>query len=411
MTDGLAIRLAISLGIGLLIGVERERRKGSGEGRAPAGIRTFAVASLAGGLSLAFGGELVLVAVAVVIGALVAVSYARSSTRDPGLTTEIALVTTVLLGALAIREPVLASGLAVVVVILLASRTRLHRFVKSVVSEQELHDLLLLAAAALVVLPLAPDRAVGPLSVINPRTVWRLVVIFMAISGAGYIGLRLLGPGIGLALSGFASGFVSSSATIGAMGARARENPAVRPGAVAGAVLSTVATIIQMALLLGATSRPTLWALRWPLIFSGVAAAAYAVLFVVRSLRHRTRTKEQEGRAFHLPAAVGFAAIVAAVTLASAAIHQWLGERGLVLAAGVAGFADAHAAAIGAASVAASGRIPPDAAVIPILAALSTNTLTKATLAVLSRDRAFALEVLPGLLLVIGAAWTAWAIL
>ncbi len=226
MTEGLAVRLAISLGIGLLIGVERERRKGSGGGRAPAGIRTFAVASLAGGLSLAFGSEVVLVATTVVIGALLAVSYARSRASDPGLTTEIALLTTVLLGALAIREPVLASGIAVVVVILLASRTRLHRFVKRVLTEQELHDLLLLAAAALVVLPLAPDRAVGPLSVINPRTVWRLVVIFMAISGAGYIGLRLLGPGIGLALSGFASGFVSSSATIGAMGARARENPA-----------------------------------------------------------------------------------------------------------------------------------------------------------------------------------------
>ena len=101
MTEGLAIRLAISLGIGLLIGLERERRKGSGDGRAPAGIRTFAIASLAGGLSLAFGGEIVLVAVAVVIGALVAVGYARSPARDPGLTTEIALVTTVLLGALA----------------------------------------------------------------------------------------------------------------------------------------------------------------------------------------------------------------------------------------------------------------------------------------------------------------------
>ena len=286
-------------------------------------------------------------AVAVVIGALVAVGYARSPARDPGLTTEIALVTTVLLGALAIREPVLASGIAVVVVILLASRTRLHRFVKRVLSEQELHDLLLLAAAALVVLPLAPDRAVGPLSVINPRTVWRLVVIFMAISGAGYIGLRLLGPGNRPRPLRLRVGLRLELGDHRGHGARARENPAVRPGAVAGAVLSTVATIIQMALLLAATSRPTLWALRWPLIFSGVAAAAYAAIFVVRSLRHRTRSKEQEGRAFHLPAAVGFAALVATVTLASAAIHQWLGERGLVLAAGVAGFADAHAAAIG----------------------------------------------------------------
>ena len=84
MTEFLAVRLAISLGIGLLIGVERERRKGTGGGRAPAGIRTFALAALAGGLSLAFGGEWVLVATALVIGALTAVAYGRSRGRDPG---------------------------------------------------------------------------------------------------------------------------------------------------------------------------------------------------------------------------------------------------------------------------------------------------------------------------------------
>src|SRR5262245_56034528 len=180
MTETLAVRLAISLGIGLLIGAERERRKGDGDRRAAAGIRTFALASLAGGLSLAFGGEIVLVVTALVIGALTTVAYSRSRAQDPGLTSEIALITTVLIGALAVKEPGLASGIAVGVVILLAARSRLHRFVKSILTEEELHDALIFAAAALVILPLTPDRPIGPLEVVNPRTIWRLAVIFMA---------------------------------------------------------------------------------------------------------------------------------------------------------------------------------------------------------------------------------------
>jgi uncharacterized membrane protein (DUF4010 family) len=407
LIDFLAVRLAISLGIGLLIGVERERRKGSGGGRAPAGIRTFSLAALAGGLSLAFGGEWVLVATALVIGALTAVGYGRSRSRDPGLTTEVALVTTVLLGALAIREPALAAGLAVGVVLLLASRSGLHRFVRRVITEQELHDALIFAAAALVILPLTPDRTIDPLGVLNPRTLWRLAVIFMGISGAGYVALRALGPGIGLAVSGFVSGFVSSSATIGAMGARVRENPALRPAAIAGAVLSTVATVAQMVALLLATSRPTLLALRWPLLLAGVAAVLYSLGFAIRGFRTRTGRAGSEGRAFRLPVALVFAATISLATVVSAAVHLWLGEKGLVLAAAVTGLADAHAAAVAVASLVAGGKLAAAEAVIPILAGLSANTLTKAVLAVLSRDRAYALGILPGLVAVIGAAWAA----
>jgi uncharacterized membrane protein (DUF4010 family) len=411
MIDSLAVRLAISLAIGLLIGAERERRKGDGPTRGAAGIRTFALASLAGGLSLAFGGEYVLIVTALVIGALTAVAYSRSPARDPGLTTEVALVTTVLLGALAVKEPALASGLAVGVVILLAARTILHRFVKRVLTERELHDALVFAAAALVILPLTPDREVGPYGVINPRTIWKLAVLFMGISGAGYIALRALGPRAGLPISGFASGFVSSSATVGAMGARAKEHPPLRPAAVAAAVLSTVATVVQMAVLLAATSPPVLAELRWPLVFAGVAAVLYAVFFAIRGAKSKGADAAEKGRPFRLGVAVLFALVVGAVTIASALIHRLLGERGLILGAAVGGFADAHAAAIGIASLAAAGKLPPDQAVLPILAGLSTNTLTKAVLAVTAGGRVYALQIIPGLLAVIGAAWAAYALL
>jgi uncharacterized membrane protein (DUF4010 family) len=403
--EPLALRLGISLGIGLLIGAERERRKGEGPGRAPAGIRTFAVVSLLGGVCLALESEAALVASALVVGALAALGYRQSSKPDPGLTSEMTLLTTLLLGALAIRQPALAAGIAVTVAILLASRTPLHRFVQKVLTEQELHDGLLLAAASLVVLPLVPDHPVGPLSVFNPRTLWRLVVLVMAIGAAGYVALRALGPRFGLPLSGFASGFVSSAATIGSLGALAAKEPSLLPGAVAGAVLSTLATIVQMVLVVGATDRPTLSALALPLLLSGIAAAAYGLVFGIRATRKGAEKTSAPGRAFALKTAILFAATVSAILFGSAALLRWLGPTGLTVAAALAGFADTHAAAISVAALVASGKVSASAAVVPILAGLTTNTATKCVVAVASGGRRFALQIIPGLLAVILAAW------
>lgn len=409
-TEHLAVRLAIALGIGLLIGAERERRKGSGPTRAPAGIRTFALVSLAGGLSLAVGGELLLAACAIGVAALSAVSYGQKSRKDPGFTTAVALVTTLILGALAVRQPALAAGFAVVVVVLLASRTRLHRFVQEALTEQELHDALLFAAATLVILPLTPDHPVGPLGVLNPRTLWKLAVIVMSISAAGYLALRLVGPRFGLPLAGFASGFVSSAATIGSMGARAAKEPELLRAAVAGAVLSTVSTVVQMAAVLLVTDRPTFSALKFPLLLAGVAAVIYGALFTFRSDGMKSQAADQTGRAFNLMTALIFVATVSAILLGSAAVNRWLGSAGLAVAAGLAGFADTHSAAISVASLAAAEKIQASDAVFPILVGLTTNTLTKAVVAVTTGSRTFALRIIPGLVLVILAAWFGWVL-
>ncbi|MFY9549577.1 MAG: DUF4010 domain-containing protein [Thermoanaerobaculia bacterium] len=408
VTLSLAVRLGVALGIGLLIGAERERRKGSGPRRAPAGIRTFALAALAGGLSQSFGGAAVLAVSALVVGALAVIGYRRSHDADPGLTTEMALLTTFLLGALAVRQPALASGLAVAVAILLASRTRLHRFVRRALTEQELHDALLFAACALVVLPLTPDRTVGPFDVLNPRTLWKLAVIVMGISAAGYIAQRALGPRLGLPLAGFASGFVSSAATIGAMGRRALREPGLRRAAVAGAVLSTVATMVQMAFVLYATSPQSFRVMAVPLLFGGIAAVGYGTLFALRLARSRVEGERSRGRAFDLRSSLLFAGTVCLVLFAAAAVHQRWGGSGLLPAVALAGFVDAHAAAISAASLAAAGKLAAADAALPILAALSTNTVTKAVVALTVGRGRFAAQTVPGLLLVILAAWAGY---
>lgn len=398
------VKLAVALGVGLLIGAERERRQQSEGGGGPAGIRTFALVSLSGGTALFVGGIPLLVAGAVVFGALAALAYAKGSAEDPGLTTEVALVVAYLLGALAGKEPVLAASLSVVVTVVLASRTRLHRFVQSVLTEQELADALLLGAAALVILPLAPDRAVGPYGVLNPRTLWKLVVLVMAISAAGYVGQRVLGPRFGLPVSGFASGFVSSSATIGAMGGRARSEPGLLGACVAGAALSTIATFAQLGIVLYATSREAFSALALPLLLAGGVAAAWGLLFTLRSLRQRGAVTAGPGRAFNPLVALGFAAAVSAILLISAAANSLLGSSGLLVASALAGFADAHSPAIAVAALVAAGKLAPSDAVLPILLAIGTNSVTKAALAVTAGGRRFALPIVGGVVLVMLAA-------
>jgi len=409
--DEQGVRLAVALGIGLLLGAERERRKGEGPARGAAGIRTFALVALAGGIAMAVGGGLVLAVALGFVALAVLAAYILGDRTDPGLTTEVAVVVAFLLGALAQQEPQLAAGIAVVVTILLAAREQLHRLVSRALTEQEVHDALLFAGAALVILPLAPNERIGPYGVFNPFAIWRLVVIVMAIGGAGYAAVRLLGARVGLPLSGLAAGFVSSSATIAAMGARARETPALRTPAVAAAVLSTVATVVQMVIVVGATDSRTLAQL-WPaMAFAGVAAVGYGAVFALRALRDAAADAHQPGgRAFDLKTAVLFAATVTAVLFVSAVLGDWLGNRGVLLSAAVAGFADTHAAAIAVAGLAAGGRIEPADAVVPILAAFTTNSVTKMVLAAASGGRRFALEVWPGVIATAALAWAGWAL-
>ena len=403
----LTIRLLSALAIGLLIGAERERRKGEGPFRAAAGIRTFAIVSLIGAVTVVMGNEWLLAVAVLAVAALGTAAYLRSSHDDPGLTTETTLILTVLLGGLSVRYPSIAAGMAVAVVVLLALREKIHGLVSRALTENELKDALVFAAMIFVVLPLVPNRFIGPFHAINPRTIWVIVILIMTVSAAGYVAVRLMGPRFGLPVAGFASGFVSSTATIAAMGARSEREPPLARSAVAGAVLSTLATIVELAVVLGATNRASLSVLAVPLIAAGTTALLYGILFTVKTLRSEVPLTAQKGRAFSLKAALAFAATIAFMLLLSAALNARMGERGVIVAASAGGFADTHSPAVSVASLVSAGALAPTDTVFPILAALTTNTFSKIILAFSSGGRRFGIQVTPGLVLVIASAWAA----
>ena len=257
--------LGAALGCGLLIGIERERRKGTGPGRALAGVRSFALACVAGAACMLLGGLWLSLVGAAFIAALGVVAHARDRSGDPGVTTEIALLLTFVIGALCTTDLALAAALAVVVTVLLAAREHMHRFANQWLRQGEVRDGLLLGALALIAVPLLPDHAYwGP--VLNPRALATLLALLLAIQTLAHLAQRLLKTRHALMLSSLASGFVSSTATIATLGAQVRQGRADAPVMAGAALLSCVATLLQLLAVAAAVQPRWLAVLGLPLL-------------------------------------------------------------------------------------------------------------------------------------------------
>ncbi len=399
--------LALALGLGLLIGVDRERRKGSGPTRHFAGIRTFSLAALAGALAQSLNLPWVTLVTAVLVAALAVVAHLKDRSRDPGVTTEIALFVTFLLGVLTVDHPVVAAAGGVVVAGLLTARAPLQRFSTQTLSEQELRDALVLAGSALVILPLAPNQHLAWLGGVNPRTVWLLVVLIMGVQSLGHVALRLFGARLGLPLSGLAAGFVSSTATIAAMGARARKQPEVGTACIAAAWFSTVSTVLQISLIALVLQPAALRSLGPSLGCALVTALALGLAALWRS-EVLTDGAQAQGRAFSLLQSIGLALLLSGITAAVAWVQGALGTLATYAATALAGFADAHSASAAAITLSVHGTVAPATMLTAVLLAFSTNTVSKIVAAYAAGGARFGTPVSLGLLAVAVAAWLPW---
>jgi len=396
-----------ALGIGLLIGIERERSVHVQSEGASAGVRTFALASLIGAISMMTGGiPLLMVAVAVVAAARV-VSVTQQADPSIGFTTTLALVSVVLLGAMATETAFLAAAIAVVIASLLAARKMLHDFSRSVLTTIELRDGLILGVSVLVILPLLPDTDIGPGGALNPRTLFIIVVVIMMISAAGHIATRVIGARLGLPVSGFLSGFVSSTSTILALGHHATEKPEEAQSAAAGATLSSVSSLIQIGIILLALS-PAMFTMGFPMLFSaGVVAALHgaAIFFLAMRRKVERGVLELPSQVFSVKGALGFALIVAVVMVVSATLNDFFGNTAVLASVTLAGLVSTNSATVALASLVAAGQISAAAGALPLAAALSANAIVRILIVFRQKSKTFRRTVAFGLVLQIGAIW------
>jgi uncharacterized membrane protein (DUF4010 family) len=392
-----AVALAVALGCGLLIGVERERRKGSGPGRALAGVRTFALVSLLGAVAMLVGAAWLTLVGAAFVAALAVAAAWRDRSGDPGVTTEIALLLAYLIGALCTANPLLAAALAVTVTALLAGRERMHHFARQWLQPAELRDGIVLGALALIAVPLMPDRPLwGP--VLNPRTIVTLLVVLLAIQALAHLCRRLLRARQALMLSALASGFVSSTATIATLGADVRRGQAAAWQAAGAALLSCVATLLQL-LAVAAAVQPAWLAVLWLPALAGAALAFLWGAWMVRGAAARRLTTPDGSvdtqRMFSLRSAALVAALLTGVQAGVYALTLWLGNGGLLAATWLAALVDLHSAAAAVLAQAPAATAPTR---IALMVALAVHALTNCVTAWLSGGRAYAGALAPGLL-------------
>ncbi len=372
--------MALAVAIGLLIGFERGwQQRDEAPGQRVAGVRTFAMLGLLGGLAgIAASGPVQWVAVLASGGAagalLVAHAIEMRQERTVSATGAIAALTTMLLGSLASTgHHALAAAAAAALVALLAARKPLHALLQQS-SEEDVQALIRLGLVIFLVLPLLPDVGLGPYGSLNPRRLWFVVVVIAAISFGGYVLTRWLGDKHGGLFAAGVGALVSSTAvTLACAHAiRRREGDANQAGIALASAIMLIRTVV-LVVLLAPSALQTVSLLVGPALLVSVIAAIILVSIAATSESVTARASQ---RPPGLATALFFAALVAAVTLAAAWLDHQVGRSGAAAAIVIGGMVDVDSA-IAAIGGLPAGALSPRLAALAIAAPIAFNTLLK----------------------------------
>jgi uncharacterized membrane protein (DUF4010 family) len=380
----------IALGLGLLVGLQKERVDSP-----LAGLRTFALVSILGAVSAlvsAGNGPWVIVAGLLAVTALMIIGNVvilHAGEHDPGQTTEVAVVVTFLLGALVVIGPrEVAIVLGVTTAMLLHLREELKHWV-SRLSDGDVRAIMQFVVIWLVIVPVLPDQAYGPYQVLNPRQIWWMVVLIVGLNLAGYGAFRLMGARAGTLLAGVLGGVISSTATTMSYARQSKTNGgAARTAAVVVWIASGI-VFVRILLEIGVVAPAFLPVAAGPI---GVLIAVFmiAALATWRSATSPGNSPLEPGNPSELKPALLFGALYAAVLFAIAAAEDLLGNPGLYATAAVSGLTDIDAITLSTARLVATDVIVPSTAWRVILVAAMSNMVFKFGLVVSLGNREMA---------------------
>ena len=378
------MRLALGLALGLLIGLERERRGKE------AGLRTFGFIGLMGAIGGALGGGYGLAALAAT-GLLVLILNVSSLRAEQGteLTTSAAMMVTAMAGILCGQGHTLPpAAVMVIAAALLAWKERLADFSMGV-SEGEIRSALLLAILAIVIYPALPTGPVGPWNLIEPRFAWVTVILIAGIGFFNYVLWKMYGAR-GTELSGFFGGLINSNFTVIELSERVREvGPAFVPTAYRGILLATTAMVVRNATLLLILAPQALAG-----ALSAFALMALAnLLLVVRSMHRLYGRGGQVAPEIHLelpfslPQALKYGAIFLVLHVVGALTQRQFGDAGFYVVSVLGGLLSSASAVAAAATLAEQGSIAPATAGVGAVLASFTSLVFSLSFVLRTRSR------------------------
>lgn len=413
-------RLAAAIGIGLIIGLQREHTYYDQSGRHPAGVRTFTLVGLAGAmaalLSDQMGGVAPFVTGFVVVGMLLMamhVSFAIGHCKHEdstgghlpggdGITTSIAVVIVYLLGGICWYGRLLESCVIVVVILwVLSAKEQLHTFAQKL-SKEDILATVKFAVISALILPFLPNQAYGPagLEVLNPHTIWLFVVFISGIGFVGYVLIKLVGPGKGIWLTGLLGGLASSTALTLNLAGRSRENEDYASDFTLGIVLSWAVMYVRLYLicifLSGALAKP----LALPLLLPVVPALGYALYLKVKEFRNHQQKSADFTNPFKLLPAIKFGVIFTCVMFVANAARVYLGSGALLACSFLGGAAEMDAVAFSVIDMNLKAGLPVRELVLALLFASLANTITKGGLVFFLGAKSMRRPILPAVVLI-----------
>jgi uncharacterized membrane protein (DUF4010 family) len=372
-------QLAIALGLGLLVGFQRERTDSR-----LAGFRTFPLIVLFGAvcglLARSHGGWILAAGLGAIALLIVAGNFSggrREEREPPGVTTEAALLLMFAVGACLV-EGLTAIAIAIggTVAVLLHLKPEMHALAAKI-GDRDFRAIMQFALISLVILPVLPNRAFGPYAVLNPYKIWLMVVLIVGVSLGGYIAFKFAGTRGGALAGGILGGLVSSTATTVGWSRRSRETPAASVPAAFVILVASAIVFVRVAVLIAATAPAFAWAAAPSLAFVFVVLSALSVWCWPRKKSTNHSPPIEPGNPSELRPALIFALLYAGVLLAVAAAKDYFGERGLYIAALLSGLTDMDAITLSVAQMVNNQQVPPDTGWRLILSAAMANLVFK----------------------------------
>jgi len=401
-------RFGAAMVIGILVGLQREYAYDDPEREVFAGVRTFALMALVGGVAAMVADELAspwaFIGIILVLGALIAIAYFVSAWRgEVGLTTEVSALVTILCGALCYWGYLpLAAAMAVATMVLLSIKLEMQTFVRRLTRE-DVFATLKFAVITAIVLPVLPNQTFGPppLNVLNPYNIWLMVVFISAISFLGYVLIKVVGSRQGIGLTGLLGGLASSTAVTLSFSQRSQAQPDLARPLTLGLTLSWMMMFLRVVAEVATLNAALLRMLWQPMAASAAVGLAYSVY-----LYFSQRTDEEGcvdfSNPFELGPAVKFGLIYAVILVVSKAAQIYLGDTGVYLSSVAAGLTDVDAITLSMAKLggAVGGVDLPIAARAIVLAAMS-NTFVKSGIVLVIGSASLRRASLPGFVLML----------
>ena len=371
-----------ALGLGILIGLERERTRG--DSRTFAGVRTFSLVALFGAVAV-YAGELaglpwLVGLVFLAILAMVITAYhAAAKDGDVGATTEVSLLITFFVGSICAWGQVdIAGAVTVVTMLLLALKGWLHDLARRIESS-DVEATLKFAIITLIVLPLVPDANYGPegLAVINPYKTWLMVVLIAGLNFIGYILVKVLGREHGFGLTGLLGGLVSSTAVTLGFSQRSRSEPELAPVLALAILLAWTVMYFRVVVEVGVVNFSLAGDLALGMLLMGAVSVGIC-LFLWRKGRKGQKAEVESGHnPFELGDAIKFGLLFAVVIFVASAAQKYFGDTGLYVAGALAGLTDVDAIALSMANLAQQDPLSSGAAARTVVIAVISNTMVK----------------------------------